>query len=37
MIQLSPTTDHFLTKLIGGYVTQSRGEIIVKVSVLTKN
>ncbi|KAH7730186.1 guanylyl cyclase [Aphelenchoides avenae] len=30
MIHVSATTNHFLTRVIGGYVTQSRGEVIVK-------
>ncbi|KAI1700893.1 adenylate and guanylate cyclase catalytic domain-containing protein [Ditylenchus destructor] len=30
MIHISETTNHFLTKIIGGFVTQSRGEVIIK-------
>lgn len=30
-IHISPTTNHYLTKIIGGYRTVSRGEVIIKV------
>ncbi|KAE9547368.1 hypothetical protein FO519_009421 [Halicephalobus sp. NKZ332] len=29
-IQLSNDANHFLTKVVGGYITQSRGEVIIK-------
>ncbi|KAI1717677.1 adenylate and guanylate cyclase catalytic domain-containing protein [Ditylenchus destructor] len=29
-IHISGTTNHFLTNIIGGYVTESRGELIIK-------
>jgi hypothetical protein len=33
MIHISPTTNHYLTNVMGGYVTELRGEVIVKVSI----
>lgn len=30
-IQLTPEANHFLTTLVGGYRTESRGEVIIKV------
>lgn len=31
MIHLSPEANHLLTKVIGGFVTEPRGEVIIKV------
>jgi len=30
MIHISPSTNHYLTNIIGDYVTELRGEIIIK-------
>ena len=29
-IHISTTTNHYLTNIIGGYVTEPRGEVIIK-------
>lgn len=29
-IQITAETNHFLTQVIGGYVTETRGEVIIK-------
>ncbi len=30
MIHISPTTNTYLTNIIGGYITELRGEVIIK-------
>jgi guanylate cyclase, other len=34
-VQLSPESNRFLTEHIGGYRTESRGEVIIKVGVIS--